>query len=52
MDAKKAIKEAKELGFQHLFTSQLLKQAERQGIISSYTQIYYELCNLGIFVPE
>lgn len=52
MDDKKAIKEAKALGYKHLFTSQLLKQAEQQGVISSYLQIYQELCNIGIFLPE
>lgn len=52
MDDKKAIKEAKELGFQHLYTSQLLKQAEQQGVISSYLQIYQQLCDIGIFLPE
>ena len=52
IDDKRARYEAQELGFFPTFTADVLKEAERQGLISSYQEILQELYNQEIYLPE
>ena len=52
MDDKKARNEARELGFDSYFTTDILKNAEASKIISSYDDILIRLFKIGIYLPE
>jgi predicted nucleic acid-binding protein len=54
MDDKRARKEAKELGLQLslLYTTDILKGAERRGLITSYVEIMEQLKTMNIFLPQ
>lgn len=52
MDDKKARNEARELGFNPYFTTDILKNAEASKIIPSYEDILIKLFKIGIFLPE
>jgi hypothetical protein len=52
MDDKKARNEARELGFNPFFTTDILKKAEASKIIPSYEDILIKLFKIGIFLPE
>ena len=52
MDDKKARKEAKDLGFTPIFTTDILKYAENQKIIDSYNTIMEQLSQNQIYLPE
>jgi hypothetical protein len=51
IDDKRARKEAKDLGFMPSFTSDVLKQAEQQNIISSYATLLKALYEFDIYLP-
>lgn len=52
IDDKKARNEAKELGFQAVFTTDILKEAHNHGLIDSYQDTLNKLFNLQIYLPE
>lgn len=51
IDDKRARKEAKDLGFMPSFTSDVIKQAEQQNIISSSATLMKELYEFDIYLP-
>lgn len=51
IDDKKARNEAKSLGFVPFFTNDVLRLAEKRGLIVSYQQVTQELNRIGIFLP-
>jgi len=51
IDDKKARNEAKDLGLMPSFTTDVLKQAERKNLISSYVALMQELYKFGIYLP-
>jgi predicted nucleic acid-binding protein len=51
LDDRKARNEARELGFTPTFTSDILKEAEFQGIIPSYQEILNVLYAQRIYLP-
>lgn len=54
LDDTRARKEAKELGLKSnvLYTTDILKGAEKRGLITSYTDIMEELKTMNIYLPE
>lgn len=54
IDDTRARKEAKELGLKSdiLYTTDVLKGAEKRGLITSYTDIMEELKTMNIYLPE
>jgi hypothetical protein len=51
MDDKKARNEAKAIGFMCIFTSDILRYAERQRLINSYADVLEKLRGFGIYLP-
>jgi len=51
IDDKKARNEAKELGFMSSFTTDVIKQAEREFLIPSSLALVQELYQFGIYLP-
>jgi len=51
LDDRKARNEARDLGFMPTFTSDVLKEAEFQGIIPSYQEILHALYAQHIYLP-
>ena len=52
LDDKKARNEAIELGLSVLYTADVLKGAEKRGLIMSYENIFDQLRDIGIYLPE
>lgn len=52
MDDKKARNEAQALGFNLIYTTDVLKGAEHRQLIASYTNVISHLRTLNIFLPE
>ena len=54
IDEKRARKEAKELGFETslVYTTDILKGAEKRGLIDSYSDVIDQLKKLKIYLPE
>ena len=52
MDDRKARNEAKEMGFMLFYTTDILKGAERKGLIDSYIEIVKQLASMKIYLPE
>lgn len=54
IDDKKARNEAKERGlhFSPIFTSDILKGAEKRGLITSYSDVMEQLRSIYIYLPE
>lgn len=52
MDEKRARKEARELGFETISTSVLLKRAEQEKLITSFLDMKSQLEKSKIFLPE
>lgn len=52
MDDKKARNEAQELGLKVIYTTDVLKAAERRHLITSYSEVIANLRALNIFLPE
>lgn len=52
IDDKKARNEAKELGFQPIFTSDILREARDRNLIESYEDVIRKLAELQIYLPE
>jgi predicted nucleic acid-binding protein len=52
LDDRKARNEAKELGLLPTFTSDVLKEAEVQGLIPSYRELFQTLNAHYIYLPE
>jgi hypothetical protein len=51
IDDKKARNEAKDLGFMPSFTTEIIRQAEREFIIPSSLALVQELYQFGIYLP-
>lgn len=52
LDDKRARNEAGELGLSLAYTSDILKQAAKQELIPSYTEVVSQLEAIRIFLPE
>jgi predicted nucleic acid-binding protein len=52
IDDKKARNEARDLGFEPSFTTDIIKKAAERKIIPSYEHILMELFKLNIYLPE
>jgi predicted nucleic acid-binding protein len=52
LDEKRARKEATELGFSLIYTTDILKGAEHRGLITSYSDIMNRLKSMNIYLPE
>ncbi len=52
MDDRKARNEAKEMGLMLFYTTDLLKGAQRKGLIDSYIGIIEHLADMKIYLPE
>jgi predicted nucleic acid-binding protein len=52
LDDRKARNEARELGLFPTFTSDVLKEAEAQGLIPSYRELFQTLYAQHIYLPE
>ena len=52
LDDKKARNEAREIGFALFYTTDILKGAEKRGLIDSYTDVVAQLAEMKIYLPE
>jgi len=52
IDDKKARNEARDLGFEPTFTTDIVRIAAKREIIPSYEHIMMKLFKLGIYLPE
>jgi uncharacterized protein len=52
IDDKKARNEANSLGFQTIFTTDIIKRADKLNLISSYENLMRQLQEIKIYLPE